>query len=101
MGRGKKLLILLAVVALLVGGYFAAKYFLSDEDSETETESESVPVGALQADEIAGVLYVCGDETIDLRKDGDTWRLKADADFPVKQAYADTMAADAADLEAE
>ena len=102
MGKGKKLLILLLVVALLVGGYFAAKHFLLDDDgTDEETETESVPVGALQADEITDILYVCGDETIELHKDADTWKLKTDTDFPVKQAYADTMAADAAELEAE
>jgi hypothetical protein len=102
MGKGKKLLILLAVVALLAGGYFAAKHFLFDDEAEkTDSESETVPVGALQADEVAGILYVCGDETIELRKDGDTWRLKSDGGFPVKQAYADTMASEAANLEAQ
>ena len=102
MGKGKKLLILLLVVALLVGGYFAAKQFLTDDEaSDSEAETERVPIGAMHSDDIAGILYVCGDESIELRRDGDTWRLKADPDFPVKQAYADTMAADAADLEAE
>lgn len=101
MGKGKKLLVLLLVAALLVGGYFAAKHFITDEDTDDEPESEGVPVGALQADDVTGILYVCGDETIELIKDGDTWFLKADRDFPVKQAYADTMASDAAGLEAE
>ena len=30
MGKGKKLILLLLVTAVLVGGYFAAKYFLKD-----------------------------------------------------------------------
>ncbi len=100
MGKGKKLLILLLVVALLVGGYFAAKHFLSDEVADDETDPASVPIGAMQTDDVAGILYVCGDESIELEKSGDTWYLKSDHDFPVKQAYADTMAADAANLEA-
>ena len=100
MGKGKKLLILLLVVAVLIGGYFAVKHFVTDDDAEPESESDTVPIGALHADDVAEILYVCGDETIDLVKDTDAWRLKDDPDFPVRQAYADTMATDAAELEA-
>lgn len=101
MKKGKILIILLLIVALLVGGYYAAKHFLSGEDDgSSESESETIPVGAMQADDITDILYVCGDEMIELEKDGETWRLNADRDFPVKQAYADTMAMDAANLEA-
>lgn len=100
MGRGKKLLVLLLIVALLVGGYFAVQYFLRDGDADDDSQEPTVPVKAMEADDVSGVLYVCGSEQIELVKEGETWYLKSDRDFPVNQAYADTMAADAANLEA-
>lgn len=99
MGKGKKLILLLLVTAVLVGGYFAARHFLKDDDAQDDAAA-TVPVGAMQTDDVAGILYVCGEDKIELEKEGDTWRLKADGAFPVNQAYADTMAADAADLQA-
>ena len=100
MGKGKTLLILLLVVALLVGGYFAARHFSKEDDAQEETETATVPIDAMQTDDVAGVLYVSGSDKIELEKTEDTWYLKADHDFPVNQAYADTMAADAANLKA-
>ena len=101
MGKGKKILLLIVIVALLCGGYFAAKNLLAKDDTPTETaDDESVAVGAMQTDDIAGILYVSGDEKIELEKDGDTWYLKSDRSFPLKQAYADTMASAAGDLQA-
>ena len=100
MGKGKKLLLLLLVVALLVGGYFAVQYFLNKDDTQDDSKKDTVPIQAMQTDDVVGILYVCGDEKIELEKVGETWMLKSDRKFPVNQAYADTMAADAATLEA-
>ena len=100
MSKGKKLLVLVLVVAVLIAGYFVMQHFLKDDETPAETETQSVPVGAMHADDVTGIAYVCGDETIELEKNENTWYLKSDHAFPVKQAYADTMAAEAADLEA-
>lgn len=100
MGKGKKLIILLAVVVLLVGGLFAVKHFLSDEEETPEEQDESIPVGAMQTDDVVGVLYVSGKDSISLVRREDTWFLENDEEFPVNQAYAATMAADAAELTA-
>lgn len=102
MGKGKKLLILLLVAALIVGGYFAAQHFMNKDTADTSEENEtpSVPIRAMQTDDVTGVLYVCGDDTIELVRENEKWFLQSDRNFPVKQAYADTMAADAANLNA-
>ncbi|MBQ7543246.1 MAG: DUF4340 domain-containing protein [Clostridia bacterium] len=101
MDKGKKLLILLAAAIVLIGGYFAAAHFLKDDTGEdTDADAETVPVQAMRSDAVVGVEYICGDETISLVKDGETWKLDADRSFPVKQDIAAKMVDDAAGLSA-
>ena len=100
MSKGKKLIVLLIIAALLGGGYFAVKHFLSDEEETTEEPDNSVAIGAMQTDDVTGVMYVSGEDAISLVRKDDTWFLADDEDFPVNQAYASTMAADAAELTA-
>ena len=101
MGKGKKLLILFLVVAVLVGGYFAARHFLADkDDDEQSVGTESIPLQVMKAEDIRQIEYLFGDEKITLVKQGDTWKLSGDPAFPVDQAIAGAMASDSADLSA-
>ena len=100
MGKGKKLAILLAVVAVLLGGYFAAMHFFGDSEEETPEDGESIAVQALQPDEIVGIQYNYGDEVITLVKENDQWYMADDKTFPVEQAIPDLIASDAAGLTA-
>ena len=100
MSKGKKLLILVLVLAVLVGGYFAVRHFFADEDEDETIGTETVPVQAMTADEVQQIEYLYGNEKITLVKQGDTWKLADDPQFPVDQAFAGAMASDSAELSA-
>ena len=100
MAKGKKLLILVLVLAVLVGGYFAAHHFFGDQSEEESDAIDPVPVQAMQTDDVSRIEYLHGDEKIALVKEGDTWKLSDDPDFPVDQTLAEAMASDSAELSA-
>ncbi|MCR5485338.1 MAG: DUF4340 domain-containing protein [Clostridiales bacterium] len=101
--KSTKLIIALAAVAVLVGGYFAATHFLNDDTSEEETaaESETVKVETISVDDMASMNYMYGEENIKLVKKDGTWLLASDKKFPVDQTKAETMADAAAGLTAK
>lgn len=100
MNKGKKLLILFLVLAVLVGGLFVVRYFLPDDTADVVIGTEPVAVQAMKAEDIRQIEYLFGDEKITLVKQGDTWKLSDDPAFPVDQAIAGAMASDSADLSA-
>ena len=100
MKRGKKLILLTAVLLLLIGGTFLARS-RTTKVVELEEAEESTVLYQLNTDELSAISWTDGDETISLLKNGDTWSLEGDADFPLSTAKADTLAANFRELRAE
>ena len=98
MSRGGRLLALLAVLAVLCGGYFVVTN-MTQKEAVIETGG-SFEVAGLTPDEITSMAWQNGDETIRLVRADGVWSLDGEANFPLKQDVADELASDIAALEA-
>ena len=98
MSRGGRLLALLAVLAVLCGGYFVVTN-MTQKEAVIETGG-SFEVAGLAPDEITSMAWQNGDETIRLVRADGVWSLDGEANFPLKQDVADELASDIAALEA-
>ncbi len=95
MKRGAKLLILLALLIALAGGYALVNQM--NRKSEAAEESGSFP---LAVGELTALHWERDGETYDFEKSGDAWVDSDDADFPVDQGALDDMASRLTTLEA-
>lgn len=98
MSRGGRLLALLAVLAVLCGGYFVVTN-MTQKEAVIETGG-SFEVAGLTPDEITSMAWQNDDETIRLVRADGVWSLDGEANFPLKQDVADELASDIAALEA-
>lgn len=98
MSRGGRLLALLAVLAVLCGGYFVMTN-MTQKEAVIETGG-SFEVAGLTPDEITSMAWQNGDETIRLVRADGVWSLDGEVNFPLKQDVADELASDIAALEA-
>ena len=88
MKRGKKLLILAAVLIVVAGGAFAALEFIPDEEAEV-TESEVIY--SLDAATLTNLSWTCDGETVSFDYNGEDWTYADDADFPLDPTRLNTM----------
>ena len=88
MKRGKKLLILAAVLVVVAGGAFAALEFIPDEEAEV-TESEVIY--SLDAATLTNLSWTCDGETVSFDYNGEDWTYADDADFPLDPTRLNTM----------
>ena len=100
MKRSRKMLLLLAVLAVFAGGYAIVSRISSQE---TTTVSEQVGSFALldaQADGITAVSWTDGEETVAFERRDGAWVKTGDESFPVNQEALDALAGRAAALTA-
>lgn len=88
MKRGKKLLILAAVLIVVAGGAFAALEFIPDEEAEV-TESEVIY--SLDAATLTKLSWTYDGETVSFDYNGEDWTYADDADFPLDPTRLNTM----------
>lgn len=93
MKRGKRLILLLCVLAVAVGGYFAVTR-LTEKESVTETTG-SFALTDHGAEELTGLKWAANGTQFDLVRQDGVWTLREDAAFPLDQdavnALADTL----------
>ena len=90
MNRGKKMLLLVLVLAVVLVGYK-----LAGRTSETETaqeESGTFELTAQTADEVSSLSWTNDDTTYDFTRADGTWTKSDDASYPVSQDDLDELA---------
>ena len=87
-----KLISLLVILGLLVGGYAVYNSYLNKQNEESEPQTDtSVELLKIDSESVVSIEYVFEEEKVSLAKTDDVWSLKSDADFPVKQSIVKTM----------
>lgn len=97
MTRGKRLGVLCGVLVVAVGACFAAKMI-----AERSEDADKTSVMNIAAEDITGLSWTYGDNTVSITKDGGTWTYaspESEEDM-VDAADADEMAAAVASLKA-
>lgn len=92
MKRSIKMLMLLVVLAVFVGGYFGVQQ-LSKTEQVTE-ETGSFDLNARTAEDVSGLSWTLEGTVYDFVNNGGTWQKQGDAAFPVDQQKLQTMAED-------
>ena len=92
MKRSIKLLALVVVLALCVGGYYGVQHF--NQTQQVSEESGTFDLTAKLADDLTGLSWTAGDTAFDLVYDGSVWQLADDPAFPLDQDKTQTMADD-------
>ena len=90
MKRGKKMLLLLAALCVLVGAYYLTKA-LTKEPEVADTEG-SYEIAAVTTDTLTEMSWKNGDDTITLKKTDAGWSYAPDETFPLNQDKAAEMA---------
>ncbi len=96
MKRGWKLLAMLCVLAVLIGGYFLIGRINANKEADTsDTEEETVAISKPDKDDIVGLKYVYAGETVELARDDSAsdWVYADDESFPLDQTYPGQMLA--------
>ncbi len=88
--RTAKLLSLLGIFILLLGGYGIISSFVSQEDSE-DTTASTMTVAAIEAEEVDQLRWTYDEETISLSRQDDTWVNTEDDTMPIDQDKVSTM----------
>ena len=93
MKKSAKLIVLLAVLAVLVAGSLVAKNITVKQQSASETESEEEKTVVLSIDPegVESLTYTYDGETMSLVKKDGVWQRVDEPDFPVKQSVIETM----------
>ena len=87
-----KLISLLVILGLLVGGYAVYNSYLNKQNEESEPQKDtSVELLKIDSESVVSIEYMFEEESVSLTKTDDVWGLKSDADFPVKQSIVKTM----------
>jgi hypothetical protein len=93
MKRGKKLILLAAVLALAVAGVLIVQAVVSrNEEATTEAEDTSVTFLTVDPDKITALAWTYEGETVNLAYADGVWTNADDGAFPVAQTYPDAMA---------
>lgn len=91
MKRGKKLLVLLAVLVLLIGAVFAASRLTAGTDSDSDSEADAAfTLFTLDTGTVTAISWdYCGELSFSAGEDG--WQYTADAAFPADETYLDNI----------
>lgn len=90
MKRSKKLIALLAVLAVLVGAAYAIPALFPEEGVDEE-EDTSFTLFTLDPDTVTAISWTCGEETLSMAYDGEAWGRTGDAAFPLDASYIEAM----------
>lgn len=90
MKRGKKMILLLAVLALLVGGYIGVQQ-LNQTQSVTETAG-TFDLTAKKAEDIMGINWTKGEDTFSFKYENATWQTADSSAWPVQQDVVQALA---------
>lgn len=93
MKRTKKMLLLLIVLVLCVGGYYGVQLLGNDPASVTE-ESGAFVLNAHTADDLTGLNWTNGDESFAFTRSDGAWSVAANPAFPLNQEDVQSMADD-------
>jgi hypothetical protein len=91
MKREKKLLLLVAVFAVVVAGYAILSRFAPKEEKAGEESDVSIQVAAMDSSSVAQLTWTYSGETITLEHVKDGWSYPEDAHFPLDQTKAGEM----------
>lgn len=99
MTRGKKLVLLLGVLLVLMTVTVLVMEFSPDENAEEEA---SVTVFTLDMDQVTGLSWTYEGEEVSLERDAENnWTYPADDAFPLDQAYPDAMVQALSEIQAD
>lgn len=100
MKRSRKMLLLLAVLAVFAGGYAAVSRIGSQKTTQVSEQTGSFALLDTQADGITAVSWTDGEETVAFERRDGAWVKTGDEGFPVNQDALDALAGRAAALTA-
>lgn len=99
MTRGKKLVLLLGVLLVLMTVTILVMEFAPDENAEEEA---AVTVFTLDMDQVTGLSWTYEGEEVSLERDGENnWTYPADDAFPLDQSYPDAMVQALSEIQAD
>ncbi len=99
MTRGKKLVLLLGVLLVLMTVTVLVMEFAPDENAEEEA---AVTVFTLDMDQVTGLSWTYEGEEVSLERDGENnWTYPADDAFPLDQSYPDAMVQALSEIQAD
>lgn len=99
MTRGKKLVLLLGVLLVLMTATILVMEFAPDENAEEEA---AVTVFTLDMDQITGLSWTYEGEEVSLERDAENnWTYPADDAFPLDQSYPDAMVQALSEIQAD
>lgn len=98
MKRSIKMLMLLAVLAVFVGGYFGVQHF--SQTAQVSEETGTFDLTAKTAEDVAQLTWTLDDTTFDFVNNGGTWQKQGETSFPVDQTKLQDMAEDLVALQA-
>lgn len=90
MKRGKKMILMLCALAILLGGYYGIQQ-LNKTESVSET-SGSFELTARTIEDLTGLSWTAGDTTYSFTYSNDTWTTNDQPEWPVLQSAVQTMA---------
>lgn len=98
----KQFIIMLAALAVLVGGFFLLRAYNDRQaEAEEETENDTIVIVDGDSDDVTGLSYVYDGVTYTFEKEDDTWYYADDHSVNLTQATINTMISRALPLEAE
>ena len=97
--KGKKLILVLALLVVCLAAYFAVKQ-LNLEETDTE-EKDIIYINQMETDEIIGFSFVNNGETLSFTKDGENWKYDGNEALSMNQVSMTSMVAMLAKIEAE
>lgn len=100
MSKGKNLIVLAAVFVLLLGAFIYVKNKPS-AGSNTESEAKKIKLEVYDQNKIKKMMIASEKNTLELEKDGDTWKLKPDTSIKLDQTSVGSIATSFANLYAD
>lgn len=92
MTRGKKLISMLLVLVLLIGGVCVVKLVTPEEEDSTETTGEVVTeLVSVDPEMVTSVSWTYQEESLTFSYDGESWTYAEDDKFPLNENYLNTM----------
>lgn len=92
MKRSIKLLVLVVILALCVGGYLGVQQL--NQTQQVSEETGTFDLTARVADDLTGLSWTANDTAFDLTHDGGAWQRTDDPAFPMDQDKTQAMADD-------
>lgn len=91
MKRGKRMLVMLAAIVILTGGYLSLQAI--NKKAEVKEETGTWPLTVNGTENVTGLRWEYNGTDYAFTKVGDTWQREDNADFPVDQTQLEKLAA--------